>query len=253
MAKKKRKRLVKEWVAVGDDKTCDECDAMDGKRSNAYSDFRLSDDQPRASDYFGDSIEGPPLHPNCRCEILITYKSKVVTAADRDYVRDDHGRFGSGGGGGKSKPEKSGPDVEPREATPKEFRAAFGKAFPKGSEFENHVTHYTEDQLRGMRCYVSKDGTSGVALHDHGDGRVEATALFNNGGPKGAGLAMLAHAIGQGANYVECYGPHLNQMYEKLGFKSTNKYAFDPSMAAPGWDAAKFDSPDYHTMSLGGA
>lgn len=72
-AKKKRaKRLVKEWVNDPGSNICEECDALDGQRVNAYSMFRLTDvDQPRAFDYFGGEVEGPPLHPSCRCDVMI--------------------------------------------------------------------------------------------------------------------------------------------------------------------------------------
>lgn len=37
-----------------------------------------------------------------------------------------------------------------------------------------------------MTPILRNDGKTGVLIHDHGDGRVEATALFNVG-TKGAG------------------------------------------------------------------
>lgn len=71
-ARKRSKRLTKEWVSLGDAKTCEECEEIDGDVVNAYSNFRLNDARtPRAADYYGDSIEGPPLHPSCRCDLLI--------------------------------------------------------------------------------------------------------------------------------------------------------------------------------------
>ena len=142
------------------------------------------------------------------------------------------------------------PKLEVKEADPKDFHAAFSKAF-EGSEFENHVTHYTEDQLKGMKLYTTPDGNAGVAVHDHGDGRIEATALFNNGGPKGAGLGLLNHAIENAkVNYVECYGPRLSKMYSGLGFKDSSSSKFDKSQAAASWNFRRFDSPNYHTMKL---
>jgi hypothetical protein len=70
--KKKKKRLTKQWVSLGDGKTCEECDELDGDTVNAYSMFKLSEDRtPKGYDYHGDEIEGPELHPNCRCDLLI--------------------------------------------------------------------------------------------------------------------------------------------------------------------------------------
>ena len=137
-----------------------------------------------------------------------------------------------------------------RRVTAREFRAAFERAF-SGSPYTNHVTHYSEGELAGMELFVVQGGGAGVAVHDHGDGRIEATALFNQGGAKGAGLMLLGHVIEHAAvNYVECYGPFLNQLYGKLGFYVESKSAFAPEYAAPGWDMPNFDSPDYYTMRL---
>jgi hypothetical protein len=173
--------------------------------------------------------------------------AKVSGQFDEDsHPRDDHGKFSAGGGGGSS----ATGDIGIRSTSPKEFKADFDKAF-KNSEFTNHVTHYSEKELEGMKLFVTKSGDAGVAVHDHGDGRVEATALFNSGNTKGAGLLLLAHTIEHAkVNYVECYGPKLNQLYEKLGFKPDSQSPFNPEYAAPTWDKEKFDSPDYFTMRL---
>jgi hypothetical protein len=171
-------------------------------------------------------ITAPPYHGRCRCNLVPSAKGLVQVPVQ----------------------VASGP-VE--QVPPAQFLTAFNAAFPKGSEFANHVNHYTEGELAAMRCLTMDGDKAGVAVHDHGDGRVEATALFNNGGPKGAGLAVLAHAIeNHGVNYVECYGPVLNQLYAKLGFEVDQAFAFDPKMAAPGWDERRFDQPDYVTMRL---
>lgn len=189
---------------------------------------------------------------------------------DPNQPRDEKGQWSETGASGLSKMSKSDPlpakptpeqkrskslelskQMGVRPAHPSEFKQAFDQAFPPGSEFANHVTHYTEEQLGQMKTFLSSDGKAGVVIHDHGDGRIEATALFNTGTTKGAGLAMLAHAVSKGANYVECYGPVLNKLYESLGFKVIDRFPFDDSLAAPGWDYEKHGRPDYHTMKLG--
>ena len=164
------------------------------------------------------------------------------------HPRDEDGKFGSGGTG------ETTAAPSPRKADAGEFRAAFEEAFA-GSDFSNHVTHYSEADLKGMKAlYLTPDGKAGVAVHDHGDGRVEATALFNNGSSqKGAGIALLKHAVQDaGVNYVECYGPKLNKLYEGAGFKVTSESPFNAEYAAPTWNYDKFDHPSYYTMSLGG-
>ena len=98
---------------------------------------------------------------------------------------------------------------------------------------------------------LAAGGKAGVLIHDHGDGRIEPTGLFNVSGNRGMGLALLRMAMDKhGANYVEAYGPVLNNLYAGLGFRDTAAYAFDPSQAAPDWNYEKFDNPDYHVMTL---
>ncbi len=88
-------------------------------------------------------------------------------------------------------------------------------------------------------------------VHDNGDGQVEATALYNTSDVKGAGTALLKEAIDHhGANYVECFGPKLNQLYGKLGFKTMSTNPFNPEYAPRNWNTALDDSPNYHTMSI---
>ena len=174
--------------------------------------------------------------------------------ADDDFEakhpRDEHGRFGLSAWADKKLGEhfSIAQGMGVREATPKEFKSAFDAAF-KDSKYSAFVTHYTPEQLKGMKLYLSKDGKAGLAVHDHGDGRIEGTALFNTGGVKNGGLAMLAHTVvHDGVNYAECYGPALNMKYETLGFKEHERFPFDPKQAAPGWDTKLFGTPDYITM-----
>jgi hypothetical protein len=53
-----------------------------------------------------------------------------------------------------------------------------------------------------------------------------------------------------GVNYLEAYGPVLPKLYGQLGFQVVEKSPFSPTLAPPGWDYDKFDSPDYFTMRL---
>ena len=132
------------------------------------------------------------------------------------------------------------------------FREAFEAAFAD-SPFTAMVSHYTPAEIADghMVPLTANDGKTGVLIHDHGDGRIEATALYNTSSVKGAGLALLKDAVADhGVNYVECYGPKLPMLYASLGFKTTEQYPFDLSQAAATWNSARFDAPDYHIMRL---
>lgn len=174
-----------------------------------------------------------------------------VEKGGEDEARDADGKWTTGGGGGASaKPADEHPFAA-RSASAKEFKTAFDKAF-ENSPFSAYVTHYSEEQLSGMKMFLSEDGKAGQAVHDHGDGRIEATALFNQGAPKGTGRKLLLHAVAHaGVNYLECYGEGLRKLYESAGFKVESSSPFNPEYAAPGWDYEKLGRPNYYTLRIG--
>src|SRR6185295_3413976 len=139
---------------------------------------------------------------------------------------------------------------DPDQPSPAQFKAEFDAAF-KDSPYKAFVSHYTEDQIAGMTRIIKNDGKTGMLVHDHNDGRIEGTALYNTSTVKGAGRALLKAAIAEhGVNYVECYGGTLDTIYRDLGFETTEQYPFDDAQAASDWDYARFDRPDYHIMRL---
>ena len=184
-------------------------------------------------------------------EGILSSKSKVTKdrVSGQTQAHGGHGYFTSGSSG-------SSPDSEPNErgystTTPERFKAQFDEFIAANPDYSAFVTHYTLDEMREMTPVVTNGGLTGCLIHDHGDGRVEATALFNMSGVRGAGEAMLTEAVEHhGVNYVECYGPRLNEIYAKVGFDVVSKDAFNAEWAAPDWNHEKFDSPDYYTMRL---
>ena len=134
-----------------------------------------------------------------------------------------------------------------------EFSKVFDKAFLKNNPYSAFVNHYSVSQIQEgkMVPMLSRDGKTGLLVHDHGDGRVEATALFSTSNKAGAGLRLLKDAIDkQGVNYVECFGEFLPKAYETVGFKAESKSPFDPQYAPDDWDYKKFGTPNYYTMRL---
>ncbi len=141
-----------------------------------------------------------------------------------------------------------------KEAGPESYRASLEAAL-EGSPYTHHVNHYSAEELGGMKALLLADGgMAGVAVKDHGDGRIEATALFHQaGGTPGVGLALLRRSIADyGVNYGEAFMPILPKMYERVGFEVMERYPFDPEQAPAGWDRQRFDEPDYVTMRLKG-
>lgn len=132
--------------------------------------------------------------------------------------------------------------------SPQAFHEKF-ESLMKDSPFSAFVSHYSPEELGKMKTVTNEGGTAGLAVKDHGDGRIEATALFST--EKGAGIALLHDAITHhGVNYVECYAGQLDKMYAKLGFEEASRDSFNKEYAAPNWDYQRFGTPDYVTMRL---
>lgn len=133
-------------------------------------------------------------------------------------------------------------------ATPKAFKSAFDNAM-QGSEFKAFVNDYPLDELAKMKLEVVEGNKAGIAIKDHGDGRIEGTALFNHGAPRGTGVALLERAAQEhGVNYVECFGETLRGFYEKAGFVVDTASDFNDAYAPVGWDYAKHGRPKYYTL-----
>lgn len=130
------------------------------------------------------------------------------------------------------------------------FVTSSTKYAPK--RYSGFVNEYTTADVKGMKAiHLANGGKTGLLVHDHGDGDVEMTGLFNGSGIKGGIGPLINQAINEdGVNYAECYGDHLRETYERYGFKVAEKYDFDPTMADSRWNSAKFDSPSYYIMKL---
>jgi hypothetical protein len=170
-----------------------------------------------------------------------------VGDAGRDYVRDERGRFAESGGGEGLK-AWAGKSDEPRRTSGVDMHRAISEA--ARGEHGLFPTVYSPAEYDRMQCFTSHDGKVGGALKNHGDGRIEAVSLFNNGGPKGSGLAMLDHLISRGANYLECFKGHLDRLYETKGFKVSETMKFDDQYAPKGWNYAAHGRPDLVGMRL---
>jgi len=58
----------RKWVTSGDDRTCDECDDLDGKLAGLDEEFEPG------------IMEPPDPHPSCRCSITLSFPGKTAVA-----------------------------------------------------------------------------------------------------------------------------------------------------------------------------
>ena len=134
------------------------------------------------------------------------------------------------------------------EVSAKKFRTAFEAAMD-GNPYTAFVSHYSLKELEPMRRFLSSTGKAGVAAHDHGDGRVEGTALFNAGGRDGMGQVLLRHAVKHAkVNYLECFGEGLRMLYERNGFSVMTADPFNVEYAPKNWNYEQFGRPNYYTL-----
>lgn len=142
----------------------------------------------------------------------------------------------------------------PQRPAAEEFSTNFKRLF-RGDPFAAFVSHYSaaEIESRGMVPITINDGSTGVLVWDHDDGRIEAASLYNRSTTRGAGLALLRHVVRHdGVNYVECYGRGLEALYQTAGFATVKEYSFDDSQASADWDYQRFGRQSYKIMTLGG-
>lgn len=129
------------------------------------------------------------------------------------------------------------------------YHGAFESAMAD-NEYTHFVTHRSVSEMQGMTALMRPDKTAGVLIHDHGNGNVEATAMFRTPkAPPGTGGRLLDQAVREhGVNYVEAYGDNLRGLYEKHGFEVESSDPFNSEYAAPGWDYERHGRPNYYTM-----
>lgn len=134
------------------------------------------------------------------------------------------------------------------------YLSAFRDAM-QGNPRTRFVNHYTSEEMADadMTSMVLPDGASGMVVVDHGDGRIEGSALFTHPDHKGkkTGAYLINRAIREGRiNYGECYGEGLLHFYEGLGFVKASQDPFNPEYADPDWDYERDNHPNYYTMKV---
>ena len=200
------------------------------------------------------NIANMPLNDSGQTPPRVTFDNNsdkvdraILVSDDRQIISD-------------TKPSASGPptliaDGSPTLGAPTDgaaFSASFEAAF-KDNPYTAFVNHYTPEEIQneGMKPLTSNNGQTGLLIHDHGDGRIEATALYNVSDTPGAGRALLQDSVANhGVNYVECFGEGLRDIYQTVGFQVDTTSSFDPQYAPKDWNYEKFGTPDYYTMKI---
>lgn len=166
----------------------------------------------------------------------------ILVNNDREIVSDTGG---VGGGDNNTVVSSLGSPSDGEEFS-KNFEDAFAN-----NPYTAFVNHYTPEEIQdeNMKPLTANDGKTGLLIHDHGDGRIEATALYNVSGIPGAGRALLQDSVANhGVNYVECFGDGLKTLYQTVGFQVDTTSSFDPQFAPENWNYEKFGTPNYYTM-----
>lgn len=127
--------------------------------------------------------------------------------------------------------------------TPEAFIAARDQ-----SKRPAYLSDHTADDLREHRLFLSRDGKVGFAIDPHGD----VQNVFNNGGPRGAGVEAVFHAIDMGGRTLDCFDGFLPDRYAQFGFVETGRIRFNQEMRPRGWDLARQGTPDVVFMAFTG-
>jgi hypothetical protein len=141
--------------------------------------------------------------------------------------------------------------AQPRAVGPQEFSDALARAMQNLGDRAGFLTPYSPEELaaRDAKLFLSHGGDVGGALYRNAPGDIEIGSLFNAGGPKGSGTAMLNALKNKGGNYLEAFDS-LKPVYERAGFNETSRSPWNPEFAPPDWNYEKYGTPDYLRMDL---
>ena len=119
------------------------------------------------------------------------------------------------------------------------------------SKYGSSVTAYDADEYKGMRLFLSEDGSTGYALKPDGD----IVSAFSAGKYEGVGPHLIMHGIEQGGKKLDAFDTVLPDLYAQMGFKEAARVKFDPAEAPDDWNMLtyrKFNEgqPDISLMSL---
>lgn len=142
---------------------------------------------------------------------------------------------------GGSVPAATSPGSWKSSVSPEEFISARNATSRPG-----FLSPLAPGDIANHKLFLSEDGTHGSAVSPEGD----IQNVFNNGGPKGAGVECMLSAIGHGGKTLDCFDGYLPKFYTQFGFTEVGRMKFNRDYAPPGWDYEKYGEPDVVFMSL---
>lgn len=99
------------------------------------------------------------------------------------------------------------------------------------------VDAHSRKQYKGMKAYLSTDGTMGVAITSDGD----IVSVFSRSKSKGAVNKLIAFAVTNGGRKLDAYAGGLQTMYGRLGARAHARVPFDKNFAPKDWDGNEYD------------
>lgn len=125
-------------------------------------------------------------------------------------------------------------ELDPQTGT-KEFLEAINQA-KKENKYGAAVHVYDEDDYKGMRLFLTDDGTAGYAIKPDGD----IVSAFSTGKHEGVAPHLLLNAIEQGGNKLDAFDTILPNLYSRMGFKEVGRDTWDDQYMPEDWDKEVF-------------
>lgn len=111
-----------------------------------------------------------------------------------------------------------------------------------------YLSPLSSEDLVGSTVILHHNGTVGAVVTPQGD----LQNVYNNGGPKGAGLDAVMTGLKKGAITLDAYDPYLPEYYRQFGFVETGRMKFNDAYAHPLWNFERDGRPDVVFMSYQG-
>jgi len=117
------------------------------------------------------------------------------------------------------------------------FHSAISDA-KAGNRYGASVYVYEPDEYKGMRMFLTEDGTAGFALKPDGD----VVSAFSDGTNPGVAPHLLLAAIEEGGTKLDAFDTVLPEIYSGMGFRETSRLPWDDSEAPPDWLKSTFSA-----------